>query len=107
MEDEGSLLEIVQRKEQELKTRCDVVAREMESSLDTAKKEAELRIQNAVNRAKEESAKIIQEATASLERDLTGIRSDSRLKREMIKEKAEAMMPRAVDFIVNATAGSS
>lgn len=107
MEDEGSLLEIVQRKELELKTRCDVATRELESSVETAKKEAELRIQDAVKRGKEESTRIIQEENASLERDLTQLRSESRRKREMIKEKAEAMMPRAVDFIVDATAGTS
>jgi vacuolar-type H+-ATPase subunit H len=107
MEDEGSLLEIVQRKELELKAKCDSVSQEMEILLESAKKKAESLIQDAARQGKEEASRIIEEETASLDRDLDKIRSEGRLNREMVKNRAEMMMPKAVDFIVEAATVSS
>jgi vacuolar-type H+-ATPase subunit H len=107
MQDEGSLLEIVQKKELELKARCDEVSREMENSLVSAKKDAESIIQDTIRRGKEEASKIIEEETAHLDRDLEDIRADGRRKRDTVQARASAMMDKAVDYLVKAAKDSS
>ncbi len=102
METEGSLLEIVQQKELELKAKCDQVSREMETLLESEMTKSAALREDAIRRGRDEASRIIGEETAHLDRDLERIHSESRQKRDHVKERARMMMPKAVDFIVGA-----
>ncbi len=101
MDQEASLLEIVRRKEIELKSKTENAAKEAEEAIAKARRRAEEIIESAKRKGEEESARYIEEQQAALEREIQEIKEKSLYERNRISSIAAGRIDEAVELIIS------
>lgn len=100
MEQESSLLEIVRRKELELKALTENAAKEAEEKIARARERADAILQSAREEAERASARFIEEQQKVLDREIREIEDRSLSERNQVVAKANAKIEEAVTLVL-------
>ncbi|HOS81535.1 MAG TPA: V-type ATPase subunit subunit G family protein [Methanolinea sp.] len=100
MDQESSLLEVVRKKELELKSRIEKATKEAEETIAQARRRAEEILESARKRGEEESSRFMGEQEKAMDQEIREIRESSLLERKQVSARAGEQIDKAVELII-------